>query len=157
MDLSPKSNSSSQATQVKKLVADSLSYIEQEFGPLKPKPKVNKSPPLEKSDLRELITSTAPNLKLVDAPRMVAILAADDSELAFLKNLARAIQNQFCPVKLLRVNKNFDAAAYCLVLSTKDLGVKDQILLAPISEYENNPPLKRELWTKICNSLPVSS
>jgi len=143
------------------------------------KPLPPKQPPTsEKKDpLFSMITKHLPHMQLKkEIPEMqkaekIAIVITNQEDLPFIKKLASAIQNRLSPVsivdgeKLDRENtweKWFQGQNISLIITQKDplptfLQEKKQILLAPISTYENNTEQKKELWTQICQRLPKSS
>lgn len=98
----------------------------------------------------------------------VALLTEKPEELPFLKALAKAIHTQLKPAKILGIDKIQPADSLRLFIATH-AGVASHpafkesptptlfgiplILLAPISEYEKNPSLKRALWDHLCQIL----
>ncbi|NGX58931.1 MAG: hypothetical protein KR126chlam3_00072 [Chlamydiae bacterium] len=98
-------------------------------------------------------------IKEIPTQKQVAILISDDEDLPFLKNIARAIQDRLCSVKLLRKENALDLQPFTLVLSQEKIeGIseKKQILLAKGSHYQNNTAEKQNLWSQICQSLKSS-
>lgn len=116
-------------------------------------------PPL----LFDTIRKHLPHIQLIDTfPEIqsVAILVKDESDLPFFKNLAKAIEQRFCPVTLLKQENNNHLDRFFLIL-TQDiiahLPEGKQILLAKREVYENNTSEKKLLWSQICKRLSPKS
>jgi len=102
-----------------------------------------------------------PLTKHIPIPKttQVAILVYDAKDLFFLKKLAKAIQDQFCPVRLIDGKKVtdefFEKNSFSLLLSQKKMPwpTPKCILLASGEAYQKNSALKKQLWKEICNHL----
>lgn len=145
--------------------------------PPPPQPQSHTPPKLGSSPLQKqappkqdtpLIFSTIqkhlPHIRLVEKiPQMhqVALIVFEKDDLLFLKNLAKAIQDRICPVKLLdgeKLDRIKDWDIFTLVISQRELPVNQKIILAPITTYQNNVEEKKMLWSTICQHLlPKSS
>lgn len=144
------------------LVSDTLRFlnVEKKPAPLLPKkvePRVEISKPPEKVEpMQTLIKKHLSHIRFTEGPPpipQVAILVFDKNDLPFLKNLARAIQERFCPVKLLDGEKWSHTTSYCFVISQKQVAGKEDILLQPTSFYQSNVEAKKKLWNQICQKL----
>jgi len=124
--------------------------------PPPPPPQRQAPPPM----LFQTIQKHLPHVKLVEkipSPKEVAIVVFDKEELPFLKNLARAIQDRLCSVQLFGGPVHLDS--FFLVLAQENiegLSKNKQMLLAKATHYENNPTMKKDLWTKLCQLLKSS-
>ncbi len=130
-----------------KLISDTVTYLHQEK--LLPKKKPKPTPMLEKMEKH------LPHVELSEAPQGVVILLTSDEDLPFLKNLARAIQDRICPVKILRENTTQDLSSFTLILSQKKIEL-NHVLLKRAEEYEKSPEEKKKLWGQICQLLKSS-
>lgn len=164
------------------LITDTITYLRQEGyllkmpiiqgAPLpkpKPKPKPKEAPRIEpiafvqkqnpSPMLFSAIQKHLPHIRLIqEIPRVreVAIVLSEEGELDFIKNIARAIQDHFCPVKILRKTSTANWQSFFLVLTQEkieEISKEKQILLAKAEHYENNTIEKKTLWSQICQSL----
>lgn len=94
----------------------------------------------------------------------VAILVFEETDIPFLKNLAKAIQTHLCPVKLIHAKRLKDPNSLhfqflivqksCSLTFSNDMTL---IVLDPIQEYEKNIQKKKELWISLCQKLKIKS
>lgn len=128
--------------------------------PPQPQPAIpeRKPQPLPSSDpIKGKIEKHLPHIRLIDEPpkqNRVAIIYESKDAIPFLTNLKNAIAQRFCPVDL---TEKLDSKTYILILTQKDLGHSQQILLAPLSTYQENIEEKKMLWTQICQTLSPKS
>lgn len=168
-------------SELQELVTDTLTYLRQEGHlclkkpvPTIPAPKARpvlqqeppkgKTTPQVNSSIHEAIRKHLPHIRLeekIPQENFVTIVVFEKENLPFLKNLALAIQNRFCKVKLLdgtleKTQAQLHGAK--LVISQRELPQKADIVLDSISLYENNTEQKKQLWSLICKKLsPLSS
>ncbi len=162
------------------LVSDTLTHIKETSFISLPPPVIAESPPpkpLQSQEPKAIVKVPAPqkpppqiliydkikkhlpHIKLIQEipkPYQVAVVAFHQGDLAFLKNLAKAIQEHFCTVKLLDGNKissSEDWKQFHLVITQKKLVADKQILLETIATYQNNTQQKKLLWSTICQHL----
>ncbi|MDN3506733.1 MAG: hypothetical protein P0S96_05845 [Simkaniaceae bacterium] len=147
------------------LISDTIAYLRQEGydttrPPIKKEEPVSVKPP-PPPPVKQVpspmnlasIQKHLPHIKLVQnipTAKEVAIVVTDKEELPFLKNLARAIQNNLCSVKLLAKPNNLES--YTLVLAQEEIEGLN-ILLKKSTDYENHPEEKKALWTQLCQLL----
>ena len=170
------------------LVTDLLSFIRQEAlfseKPASPAPKIEKplppkqlptqkpqerekkapsprpsSPPLLFSSIQKHL----PHIQLteeVPSPTLVAIVVSHAKDIPLFHNLASAIQDRFCPVKILTHETLEDLSSFRLVLTEETVPhfpSEKQILIAKQAVYENNVSEKKRLWLQICQHLSQKS
>lgn len=126
--------------------------------PLPPRPTQKKG---DEGPVFTLIKKHLPHVRLMEtipSAQKAAILVFDREDLPFLKNLAKAIQDNLCPVSLLDGTKiEWDPAPYSLVIAQENGAIDADIFLKPASFYEENPTEKKQLWTKLCTHLSQKS
>lgn len=111
----------------------------------------------------ETIQKHLPHMQLIKEipqPALVAIFVLDEKELPFFKNLAKAIQNRFCPVKILSSKHTGNLQDFALIISPKNIPTiseKKQLLIASPKVYESNSHEKKLLWSQICQRLSPKS
>ena len=177
-------------TELKKLSQDLLTFLKEEghliekkvfketpLPPPKPKPMTRAPEPLppapalkpkqvprqETTPIFDQIKKHLPHVRLtqtIPSQKKVALVVYDKEDLPFLKNLAKAIQERFCPVSLIdgaKVEEGKDWDLYTLVLSQKGGSVNADIFLEPSSVYTAKGELKKQLWNAICTRLSPKS
>jgi hypothetical protein len=161
------------------LISNTIAYLRQEGHLTKSRPIIKASPlpeqkkvekkkepevvvqppkPVEKEAPAPLafqkIRKHLPGIQLVEqipAPEQVAILVTSQED------LARAIQDKFCPVKLLAKPVQLDAFTFVLA-SVKPEGMEEgrHIRLQAAEVYEQDPTQKKVLWNSLCQLLKSS-
>lgn len=122
-------------------------------------PAQTKKPPL----LFETIQKHLPHIKLTEKipeAKSVLILLKEDDDLRFFQNLAKAIEDRFCPVTIRNLGNSNPLASFTLILTQETvthLPQEKQILIAKREKYENNTLEKKLLWSKICEHLSPKS
>lgn len=115
----------------------------------------------EAGPIFDLIKKHLPHIELVEkipSASKVAILVFDKSDLPFLKNLAKAIQERFCSVSLLDGQKiSPPLEGYTLVLAQENEKFEANLFIKAASFYQNDPKEKKQLWTEICTLLSPKS
>lgn len=117
------------------------------------------SPPLLFSSIQKHL----PHIQLteeVPSPTLVAIVVPHAKDISFFQNLASAIQDRFCPVKIFPQETLEDLSPFCLVLTEEVVShfpSEKQILLEKQTVYENNVSEKKRLWLQICQHLSQKS
>lgn len=157
--LFPERKEASSLLPLKKIAKDKVEIKKE----VSQKPKVNpasvkKNPPL----LFETIQKHLPHIKLTEKipePKSVALLLKEDNH-PFFHNLAKAIEDRFCPVEIRDLENTHSLESFSLVL-TQEIVAKypqdKQILIAKRGNYENNMQEKKLLWSQICKHLSPKS
>lgn len=158
-------------------VIQKKSPVIKETKPVELPPKSSVVPSTKDDSMLRLIADCLPHLTILkEIPTQnpvseVIIFVKEKSELPFLQNLAKAIQQHFCPVKLIdmqkilalnKENKVFaekKEALFLLPASYKEAFPKELkgIFLVETKIYAENTEEKKLLWTEICRILQPSS
>lgn len=156
------------------LIHDTIQFLREEFPHdlvIYTEEEVKKKP--EEKNVMNLIERHLPHVKLTASipkkeasGQLVILLVEEVTNLDFYKNLARAIQDRFCPVKIVNATKldkdkswqEFFKENSCQLLLThrqalpSHLEAVPKILLSAVDTY-NNAETKKELWLAICKQL----
>jgi len=142
--------------------------LEMSFGEMK-KAALKAFPDLRlvEKPLNDALAQRRANVYKSEAPQ-VALIMSNEKQLPFLSSLEKAISNQLAPAQIMHIDKIEKQEAVRLIVATYSdvaphptfkespkpllLGIP-LILLAPIAEYDQNPPLKRALWDHLCQLL----